>query len=259
VTQGPPLRRKRTFIGAYAEGASAPFEGLSFMFQHPRLWRYAVIPILLNLLITVVVLVGLVYAAYTMSGYINRAIPAAWYYWMVKAILILLALVLALILSAVAFLILQVALCCFFYDRLARQVEFRLGMKPEDIREVPFYYPAFYALRDLMAMLVVTVLSLFLHLVPLIGSIASLCVTFYFAAFTFGVEYIDYPMALRATTRKEKIRFARANRPYTLGLGTIVSFFNFIPLLGSVILTTAVVGAVLLHRRLGGEAVLVRK
>lgn len=220
------------------------------MTQHARLWRYAVVPMLLNLFITLLVLAGLIYGAYAASGAINRAIPAAWYYWIVKAVLIAVAFVLAIILSIGAFFLLQVVLCCYFYDRLARQVENALGMARADIREVSVLHQACAASRDLASMLGVSSLALLLNVVPVAGAAASLGVTLYHGWLTCGLEYLGYAMDLRGMRRQEKIALAKANRPQTLGLGATVFVFNFIPVLGSVVLTTAVVGAVLLHRNL---------
>ena len=40
---------------AFIEGFATPFQGFAYMTQHTGLWRYAVIPIVLNLLITIAV------------------------------------------------------------------------------------------------------------------------------------------------------------------------------------------------------------
>ena len=46
-------------IGQFVEGFAAPFEGLSHMRRNPSLWRYGIVPILLNVLITALTLAAL--------------------------------------------------------------------------------------------------------------------------------------------------------------------------------------------------------
>ena len=72
----------------------------------------------------------------------------------------------------------------------------------------------------------------------------------YFTCSTLGFEYFDYLLSLRGLRRSEKLAFARRRRPFTLGLGTSVAVLAFVPIINAVFLTTAVVGAVLLHKRL---------
>jgi uncharacterized protein involved in cysteine biosynthesis len=66
----------------------------------------------------------------------------------------------------------------------------------------------------------------------------------------FGSDYLDYPLALRGLRRHEKQEFLKRRRPYVLGLGTTVFLASLLPFVGAVLLAAAVVGAVLLHRRL---------
>lgn len=249
----PEARSPHGLVGGFVKGLFSPWRGFVFLCRHPGLWRYAVVPTVLNVLITVAVLVAMFFAAREAAAYIDQLLPPAWYYWVLKAILIALAFVLALAVSVAAFLILQVVLCCVFYDLLAQQVEIKLGMRREEFSDVSLFHHVHAAFRDLLALGGVTLLCLVLHVVPAAGSIASACITFYFSFFTCGVEYLDYPMALRGMRRKEKLAFARSNRSSTLGLGAAVFFFNFVPVVGSIVLTTAVVGAVLLHRDLAPQ------
>ncbi|MEK6235627.1 MAG: EI24 domain-containing protein [Planctomycetales bacterium] len=57
-------------------------------------------------------------------------------------------------------------------------------------------------------------------------------------------------MYLRGVSRREKLARIRDRRRTALGLGASVFLLNFVPLLGSVLLTASVVGAVLLFRDL---------
>jgi uncharacterized protein involved in cysteine biosynthesis len=50
--------------------------------------------------------------------------------------------------------------------------------------------------------------------------------------------------------RREKLQFARRHHAHVLGLGTAMALVTLVPIVNAVLLTTAVTGAVLLHRRL---------
>ena len=72
----------------------------------------------------------------------------------------------------------------------------------------------------------------------------------YYDSLLFGSDYLDYPLALRGLRRHEKQEFLKRRRPYVLGRGTTVFLASLLPFVGAVLLAVAVVGAVLLHRRL---------
>jgi uncharacterized protein involved in cysteine biosynthesis len=65
-----------------------------------------------------------------------------------------------------------------------------------------------------------------------------------------GLDFFDYPLSLRGKRRAEKRLFGRQHRPCVLGTGTAVAMLSLVPLLNALLLTTAVTGAVLVHRRL---------
>src|SRR4029079_4257994 len=50
--------------------------------------------------------------------------------------------------------------------------------------------------------------------------------------------------------RSEKVAFARSHRGQTLGLGAVVLLFNFVPVVGPILMTAAVAGSVLLYHDL---------
>lgn len=243
----PPAR---SFPAAFGEGLATPWVGFRYMSHHPGLWRYGVIPVLLNLLISTLLLVVLIAVA---AWFFTRVHP--WFgdgrLWILVEILFgLLLLVAVLGLTLVAWLVLQGIVCGHFCSKLARQVELQLGMRPEEIKEVPFTYQVSDTLRDVGFLAAVNVACICVQIVPGVGSILGVCGSYYLNCFTFGLDYLDHPLALRGTRRREKRQFAKRHRGHTLGLGTAVLAITLLPVVNAVFLTTAVTGAVLLHRRL---------
>ncbi len=238
---------------AFRRGFLAPVEGFEYLCRYPKLWRYGVFPVVLNLLITIAMLLFVVFAAAWFVVDMHPKFPAGWG-WMALEVLcafgvFVIAVGLALITSA----LLQGSLCGHYLTKLARAVELHLGISPEKLRDVSWGYQCSDACRDVSSLAIINGGFLLVHVVPGIGSVAGVAGSLYFDAMVLGEDYFDYPMALRGMRRQEKKDFVRKNRFHTLGLGAAVFLGNFIPVLGAVLLAAAVVGAVILHRRLEGH------
>jgi CysZ protein len=224
------------------------------MQQHPRLWRHAVLPVLCNLVLSALLLAGLIYGGVALYDYLEALLPSERWWWDIVRVLwgvVVTAMILAC--ALVGWLLFQGILCGFFYSLLAREVEIQLGMNPADIREVPLWYQVVDALLDAVVLTGVAVGCFVLSFVPVIGAPSALLIGGYFNCFVFGMDYLDYPQALRAFDRRAQREFARRHRAATLGLGASVSLLTFVPVVNSILLTTAAVGAVLLYRRLEPE------
>jgi CysZ protein len=210
-----------------------------------------VFPILCNLVLTAGLIAALWYGGHATYAWLLGLLPDGAWWWTALQWVVAAALVVVLLgLTLAGWLMFQGILCGFFYSRLAREVEIQLGMNPADIREVPLWYQVVDAVLDLVTLTAVSVGCLALSFVPVLGAPAAFLFGGYFNCFVFGMEYLDYPQALRAYGRKAQREFARRHRAVTLGLGASVTVITFVPVLNSILLTTAVTGAVLLYRRL---------
>lgn len=245
-----------TSAGAkFFSGFAAPFEGFIYLCRNPKLWVYGFLPVLLNLVVTAVALVVLLATVASFVVYLHPRFPGGWTYVGLEVLAAIGCLLLALGLSLVVWIFLKGVLCGYFQAVLAREVEIRLGLPVEQMQEISWKYHAIDAFRDVAALVGINGGLLFLQLVPVIGSIAGVVLTLYFDWKLFGAEYFDYPLSLRGKRRSEKQEFIRGNLQQTLGLGACVFLANLIPVVGAVLLSTAAVGAVLLHRGLSSEAV----
>jgi CysZ protein len=249
---GVPLRppAARSISAAFGEGLSAPWLGFRYMARHPGLWRYGIVPVLLNLLITTLLLVVLIALAVLFFRRLHPWFADGWGWTALEIVCGVALLACVLGLALLAYLVLQGILCGHFYGKLARQVELQLGVCPEEIREVPFSYQVADTLCDVGFLALVNAACIGVQIIPGIGSILGVCAGYYFNCFTFGLDYFDHPLALRGIRRKEKRAFAKRHRAHTLGLGTAVLALTLLPVINAVLLTTAVTGAVLLYRQL---------
>ncbi len=243
-------------LSEFIEGASAPLYGLGYLNSHPKLWRYAILPTALNLLITclalVVLIIGAMWLVTELHPWLTEGMEGAWW-WLavageilaVVAILLACALIMVLIWKLVGGI-----LCGYFYAKLAEHVELELGMKSDDLRPISLSYEVCDTLLNLTLLIVVNGFILLFNVVPLIGGVLALLGTAYFTWYILGLDYLSFPLALRGVRRRDQFAFGHRHRMHTIGLGSAVFALEFIPIIGAVLLTTATVGAVLLHRRI---------
>ena len=246
----PPLPRPAGCLARFADGFAAPWAGLRYMNAHPRLWRHGILPILCNILLSAALFAGLVYGWFRAYAWLGTAFPANWWGATLAVLSGVAVAALEIALAVAAWIVFQGILCGFFYSRLAREVEIQLGLAPERMREVPLLYQVTDAILDLLVLVAVAVGCFLLGWVPFIGAPLAVVLGLYFDCFVFGMDYLDYPQALRARGRRVQRAFARRHRAATLGLGSSVMLLTFIPMLSPVLLTTAATGAVLLYRKL---------
>jgi uncharacterized protein involved in cysteine biosynthesis len=234
---------------SFREGFLAPWDGLAFMCRHRELWKYGVIPILLNIVISGVVLVVLLVVAGLAIDRLHPMFPAGWG-WLTLEIISGIAIAALAILGAfVSWLLLEAILCGFFYGKLAVQVELKLGMPRDEMRDVSLMAQTVDAIRDITLLLSINIGLLALHIVPVIGSLVAICGSTYFNLMILGGDFVAFPLDLRGMRRAEKKAYAKQFRYHTLGLGAAVILLILVPVVGAVLLTTAVTGSVLLHRR----------
>jgi CysZ protein len=250
--------RPRSAWERFHEGAATPMEGLRFLNRRRELWRFAVAPLIANVLITGLVLLLLVATAAAFLSVVHPWIhqDADWPAGLLWTAEILLAAVLVIVSLGAALLLWKLLtgiLCGYFYGRLAKEVEESLGVAPGELRELSLRYQAADTLYDLSSLLATHATFFVVGLLPLVGAPLALAGNFSVTWFIFGRDYLDFPLAMRGMRRGEKTRFCRERLPHTLGLGATTFVMSFIPIAGSLLLTTAVVGAVLLHRRLAVE------
>ena len=241
----------------FREGLQAPLVGFRHLAAHRELWQYAVLPILLNVLITVFVLFILFTVGVWFAMEIHPNFAPTWWGTVLEVLSAAGIVVAALAVAAVTWLALNGILCGHFYSKLAKRVELQLGTPAEHMRDVPLREQVLDTLRDLASLLVINAGLLLLNIVPVIGSITALALGIYFDGFIFGADYLDYPMSLRGMRRRAKRDICKVHRWQTIGLGTGVFAFNLVPIIGSILGAAAAVGAVLMfHRWPEGQAVI---
>ena len=248
-----PLNREppaATPPGAWWEGFTTPLAGLRYMKAHPSLWRYGVIPLIVNLLATLTVLGLLIAAGLGFLWYLHPLFDGGPWWRVLEAVVAVVVLGLAVVLAMAAHILLQGAVCGHYYAKLAAEMERQLGIDESELQSVPFTFQMYDSLRDLTLLVSVNLMLLSLNILPGVGSVLALLGSLYWDGFVLGKDYLDHPLNVRGWRARERRAFARRHRWHTVGLGHAVMLVTPIPLASSILLTTAAAGAVLLHRRL---------
>jgi uncharacterized protein involved in cysteine biosynthesis len=229
-------------------GLRSPPAGFVFLLKHRSLWQYAIWPVLLNLVITGAVSLMLVIGTVVLFRNLPSWIPEA-DYRILRIIAAGIGIVVAAIGVAIAtWLLFQVILCSYFYCKLTYRVEMLIGTSPKLLHEAPLHHQFIDVLIDVIMMLIINLACLALNLIPVFGTIVGLVVGIYYSSLILGRQCLDYPLSLRGLRRSGKLAVSRRYRWETIGLGAEVLVFLPIPVVGSVCLVAAIVGAVLLHR-----------
>lgn len=245
----------------FARGLSHAFVGMRFVyFQHPKLVRYWVFPIL----ITAMALFAVFYGAGSYYDDLGDAVwswmPASWddaTGWvatMLSALRWLINLLLGLALTLfglVLVVVLSSIVAAPFNDALSEAVEHILTGQPA---------PAFSFTRmlaDIVRTIRLEVLKVLVYaavmgpifvasfFIPGLGQVISL-VGFAFTAIYLGVDYIDWPAARRDWSVGQRVTFTRQRLPAVAGFGTGIWVLLFIPVLNLFFMPAAVAGGTIL-------------
>ena len=243
--------RARRYAGDFWEGAGAPARGLLYLLKHPDLWSYAILPMLISLTITLLVLTGLAWAGYHiltwMHGWAHFSATTLGRVQEVFAAIFVVAALLAL--AAATYLLASGILTGWFNERLALKVELQLGTPAGELKAMSFKYQVVDGIVDFLVVAGTAAGCFLIGCIPVVGLLGA-AANFYVDWFVMGYDYVDIPLALRGMRRADKRAFAKKFRPQVMGLGAVVFALNFVPVVGNVLLTTAAIGAVLLHQRL---------
>ncbi len=248
-----------TRAAQFFEGFMAPWHGFQFIRRNPSLWPYAILAIVLNLLITTLVFIALVAAIAAIAVYVHP-----WFtqdqegtqYWLWLTLDVLAAVMLFVLAVGTAMImwkLLTGILVGYQNGKLAAQTEILLGMNPEDITSITFFDEVADTFLMLGSLLLTYFIFFLVGFIPIIGALIAIVGSTYRTWFLFGFDFIDYPLSLRGIRRADKCAFVRRHRAHTLGLGSAVVLLEFLPIINSVLLTTAVIGAVIVNRRLESQ------
>ncbi len=247
--QSAPDPRARTATGRLFQGFAYPFRAVGFMFRHPRLWTYALVPIAISLVMLSVLFVVLVYQAGHLTGLI-WARPASWYGELAWYGLYFLVFAGTFVIGALA---LPALIASPFNDTLSERAEglaldtdatqkLTVGKLVRDVGRVL----ADQSVRILL-LLLGHALILGVLLIPAVGSAVYPVLATAWSILWCAADYLDYPMGRHAYRFRAERQVLRENFALTCGFGAGVYLILLIPVVNALFIPVAVVGGTLLY------------
>ena len=225
----------------YFTGLADALSGFSLIFKQ-GIRRYVVIPLLIN----VSLFSGAIYLlSQKMDSWLESLLPS-WLSWLEWLIWPLFAITLFLLVFY-SFSLLANIIAAPFNSLLAARVEAHLtGTTPEHIDAEKFWKIAIRSVSSelikLLYFLKWLVLLLIITVIPGLNLIAPF-LWFVYAAWSFSLEYMDYPLANHGMQFKDIRKHNREHRMRSLGLGSVVFVLTSIPFINFFAMPVAVAGA----------------
>lgn len=216
-------------------GLSYPFRALGMINRNPRLWRYVVVPILVNLLVGAVLYLGIYATALRaleaqFGG--GEATVAAVLLWIVRA---LLAVTLAV---GVGFVLVRfgVVLGAPWYGQLSEELEGLLTGHPQPARKLKaaevfgdIWRAVQFEGKKLLLVLSIWLPSLLLLLIPVAGSLIYAGIGLGLGATVACLDFFDGPLERRRLRFREKLGLVRRLLPGSASFGLVAFGLVSIP------------------------------
>jgi CysZ protein len=232
---------------SYIKGLLDCFGGFTLIFKS-GVKRYVLVPLAVN---TVLFGGAIWLLREQIQAWIEQLLPE-WLSWLEWLIWPLFALT-VLLLVFYSFSLLANLISAPFNSLLAASVEKILtGSKPEDFSSEALWKIAVRSfaseLRKMLYFVKWLIPLLILTMIPVVNVIAPFA-WFVFAAWSFSLEYMDYPLGNRGMLFEDIRDYNRHNRMRSLGLGTGVFLLTSIPVINFLAMPVAVCAATRLTTR----------
>ncbi len=242
--------------GDFVSGLTLPFKGLTFLFKNGGLKRYAVLPLIANVILYILALALLFWligrwqigtVEWDFWGPVGGWLAAV-VNWLKGGLKIIAGLV-AVMVAFFTFTAVGMVLASPLNDLLSEKVE-NVYCGSEKKLDVPIRFTvqaallsAWDSVKNLVKQLFFSILCLPFLLVPIIGFLPLFLVGSYFA----GFGYVDTAMARNFLRARHKKVLSRNRFWKILGLGVTMQILFFIPLLGLLLLPVGVTAGTLVY------------
>jgi len=251
----PPPPGPGPGIGGPVAGATDVLRGIGLFLRTPGVRLLGILPVLLAALLVLVLLGLLVVYLDELAGALT---PFADRWDESSRTLVRVGAGLALLLGSTAVLVVSFTVIAQiigqpFYERISDRVEHQLGVPPAGA-DAPWWRTFPRASLESALLLALTLACtaplLVLGLLPVLGQSVVPVLQALVAGFFLAVELLAIPLQRRGLHLAGRLRFVWRHRAQTLGFGVTAFLLFLVPLMNVLAMPGAVVGAVLLVRRL---------
>lgn len=245
----------------FFEGLAYNFKGFEVFSTQKGLWRFVLIPLILNILILILVSAIYIHFFNEILDFLSAPVNALdvldpsgiWdymvdgFYWILRGIFRLLVFLFSLLLLFVLIYVLGSLVNAPFYEFLSEKILIAKGLR----KNMPFQWQRFkeewlHAMKvELFKFLVLGVpLTLIgiLAWIPVVGVVFTF-LSFLFISWYFALGIVSYPMVLLRKDFKEILRFGRKNKSLLMGFGLPV----LLPVIGIFLVSFQIVGGTVMY------------
>jgi CysZ protein len=235
--------------------------GLRYFFRHKSLWKFAFIPLLLNLL-SLIFFISLYTHFYddvfrfllTPFGQLDVVNPQNFWqhaldvaYWVLRAFLQVLIFVISFLLIVICVYLLSLIVNGPFYEILSERVLMLEGARQEKTFAFKvFFQEILHALKvevfKVSFFIVITVCLFALSWIPIAGFLFTI-LQFFFTAWFFAFGVCIYPLVLERVPVKGIFSWGRHHKLHLIGFGLPA----LVPFLGLLLMNFQVIGGTLLY------------
>lgn len=236
------LKTTKRKFGGFFEGARLLFQATRFVFRERVLWKYFVIPLVIN---TILFIVFLYIAVNTLGGFLMTTLPPSWWATVLAVAVVASLLAGLLYFGAAVFVFFGSLVSAPFYDLLAQRViklsggaavERPLGQELAVTVKNSLYRFAVYALLQGVVLL--------LYLIPAVGPVVSVGLGFVVTAVFLAVSFFDYGLSAKGMRVVEQFSWIMSHAGYVFGFGVVMFGLLAIPVLNVCVPPIAVVAGV---------------
>ncbi len=235
---------------ALIAGVTYPFRAFRLITGTPRMWRFVLVPILVNMLVGITLYAGLLFAGFRAIDSAVATLPA----WAAMFGVLLRVVLVVLLLIATGFVLVRfgVVLGSPWYARMSAQIEqMQHGTVPESgsglamaLRDLGRALG--FELKKLLLVLVFGALLLLLNFIPVAGQVLATAGSIALGATIACLDFLDYPLERRQLGFRQKLGVIRRHLPATGAFGVVALGMVSIPLFNLIAIPICVAAGTLL-------------
>jgi CysZ protein len=249
---------------AFLKGFWVSFASFGLMGKNKSILLFYIVPFLLNIFL----LSAFIYLAFTNIAPLLRDVLSGneEYHRILNALLAVLnflitpiLLLFLLYLATVAYGFIGNILCSSFLDKLSQKTQETVSGRKIDTPFSLKYFPKRFEenfirtfknfFKMLALVITISLLSMFLLLIPIIGAILYSALGYITTSFILGLQFMDYPLNRKKYTFGEKLKIAWKFKYTTIGLGMSFLIISMIPILGYLGINMCVMGASIIFEK----------
>ncbi len=246
-------------LSNFIRGFLHPFRAAGFLLRAPRLYKYVLLPLLINIVVFILaVFLGMHFFNDIAAQYLPHG--QEWYWLLLGYFLKAIAVLLTMVLVFFGFTVVGCLIASPFNDLLSERTEELLSQTTaeEEFSWLLFWTDARRTLFDESRKIFLFVggmlLLLLLYLVPVFGGLLYPAFSLIWTLFFLIIEYTGYVFSRKRLSFKKQRQYILARKFLMLGFGSGVLCLLALPFLQLLCIPLAVVGATRLCHEIGMPA-----